>query len=157
MESTTIGPHGEQRIPPQLPVHVMTSYELHQPFETHYRIASCQEVDCADFHNGWQLGYDLSEEVKVEAANTLAIIARKRGMIFSYQTLGTVVTFTFQAGQECFKTHRISLERDPFAIKRSGDWRGNPRGESYTHTNLDNWVEDFQLHQDKLATRLEQG
>lgn len=152
-----IGPHGEFRIPPELPVESMISYELHQPFETHYRVADCKEVDCPNFHNGWQLGYDLTDERKVEAANLLAGIARERGMVFSHQVLGTVVTFTFQPGQNCFETHRIPLERDPFAIKRGGDWRGNPRGDSYIHSNVVNWVDDFENHQDKLATRLEQG
>ena len=155
--STQFGPMGEIRITPALPAHAMSSYELHQPLATHYRVVSCQAIECPKYHSGWQMGYDLTDPRKVEAANLLAEIARKRGMVFSYQTLGTVVTFTFQPGQNCFETHREPLERDPIAIRRNGDWRGNPRKESYTHTDLEDWVADFQTNQDKLATRLEQG
>lgn len=154
---TVIGPDGESRIPCALPTEHMTTYQLAQPLATHYRQQTCQEAECANFHNGWEMGYDLTDELKVEAANLLNHIAKKRDMKFTTQVLGTVVTFTFAAGNQCFESHYEPLERDPFAIKRNGDWRGNPRKETYTHTNLDDWVDDFANHQIEIAERTERG
>jgi hypothetical protein len=153
-QPTVFGPNFEQRVMPLFPANNMTSYELHQPLETHYRRITCQEANCPKFHNGWELGYDLTDPVKVEAANLIKKIANVRGLVFSYQVLGTVVTFTFQPGQQCLEAHHEPLERDPFAIKRNGDWRGNPRREIYKHANLEDWVDDFQAHQDKTAHQL---
>lgn len=152
--NTVFGPNGEQRISPLFPAANMTTYELQQPLETHYRVVGCKEFECEKFHKGWQMGYDLTDPAKVEAANLLVEIARKRHMLFSHKIVGTVVTFTFQPGQECFETHREPLERDPFAIRRNGDWRGNPRGESYRHDNLENWIDDFQNDLDRTRHTL---
>lgn len=154
---TVSGPNGETRIPPGLPASQMTSFELHQPLETHYRFVSCTEAECAKRANGWQMGFDLTDERKVQAANALAVIAKRRNMIFSHQTLGSVVTFTFQPGQDCFEPHRVALERDPIAIVRNGDWRGNPRGETRQHSNLENWVDDMQNNLDQVRTIAERG
>lgn len=152
---TVFGPNGEQRLPCLFPVTNMTTYELRQPLETHFKVVDCKEAECPKFHSGWQMGYDLTDPLKVEAANLLASVARKRHMVFSHQVLGTVVTFTFQPGQNCFETHRIYLEREPFAIRRSGDWRGNPRGrEEYVHKDVIDWRDDFAEHQDKIAQNL---
>src|SRR5690242_20707227 len=148
---TVFGPHGEQRIPGVFPASNMTTYELQQPLATHYKELTCQQAECPKFHNGWQMGFDLTDLQKVAAANQLVVIAKKMDKVFSYTQQGTVVIFTFQPGQQCFERHMEPLDRDLVAIGRGGDWRGNPRREKYTHTKLNDWVDDFQNHQDRIV------
>lgn len=156
--STVLGPMGEVRIAPQLPAQAMKTYELRQPLATHFREASCAEVECAHWAHGWQTGFDLTNPEQVQLANWVRM---RSGLVFTYLQTGTKVVFTFPAGQRCLRSriqpHRVPLERDPVALVRGGDWRGNPRREGRTHVRLDDWVDDFATHQDQLARRLEQG
>lgn len=147
------GPNGENRVPVKLEAASMTTYALEMPFKTHSRPISCAQALCQKRENGWKMGYDLTKPEAVAAANLIAGMGKK----YTHEIIGTNVIFTFEAGQDCFEGHSVSLEREPFYIKRNGDWRGNPRNELMQHDNGENWVDDFANHQDKLATRLEQG
>jgi hypothetical protein len=157
MSGTIIGPNGECRFPPKLPAASMKTYELRQPLATHFVEVSCAQANCARRENGFIIGFDLTVPAKVAAANELAAIANRRGMKWSYEVVGSTVQFTFAKGQDCFETHRRALEREPLYIVRNGDFRGNPRKERKVHTSGENFVDDFANHQDRLATRLEQG
>jgi hypothetical protein len=158
MAGTMRGPAGELRIAPQLPAHAMKTYELRQPLATHFRVATCAEVDCPQWAHGWQTGFDLTDAEQVGLANW---VRNRSGLIFTFVQLETRVVFSFPQGQQCLRSrvrpHRLPLDRDPIALVRGGDWRGNPRREGRKHVRLDDWVDDFASHQDRLATRLEQG
>ncbi len=147
------GPDGENRMPPKLPTASMTTYALLAPKATHTRPISCVEALCQKREHGWKMGYDLTNPAAVAAANLI----KQTGKTFTHEIIGTNVIFTFAAGQDCFEGHTVPLEREPFYVKRNGDWRGNPRGEVLNHVNAEDWVDDFANHQDQLATRLEQG
>lgn len=100
------------------------------------------------------MGFDLSDPVKAKAARWIRMHS---GRTFTVEQVGTKLILTFSAGQECFGTHTTSLEREPFYVVREGDFRGNPRQTPTVRRNADDWVDDFATHQDRLATRLEQG
>lgn len=155
---TIIGPNGEIRIQPGLPAHAMKTYELRQPLDTHFRVATCAEVECEQWAHGWQTGLDLTNAEQVWLANWVRV---RSGLVFKYTQLDTKVIFTFPPGQQCLRSriqpHRVPLDREPVHIVRGGDWRGNPRQERRVHVRGKDWVDDFATHQDRLATRLEQG
>jgi hypothetical protein len=148
------------RIEPNLPVTAMKTYGLSAPQETHYRRASCAEVDCPNYANGWRSGFDVTDPEKAHAAY---LIRMHSGRLFTVQELtgpsGSVeqVIFTFGPGQECFLRHSVPLEREPVLYVRDGDWRGNPTGRAMVHADAADWVDDFGEHQERIAARVEQG
>ena len=42
------------RIEPALPAHAMKTYQIYSPISTHYRPATCAEVQCAAYEHGWR-------------------------------------------------------------------------------------------------------
>ena len=93
-----------------------THWKATRPRETHWREASCREVGCGQYLNGWQT---------VLPANDTANIGyiKRSGMGFGEEVEGQLVRFIFGPGQECFKGraggHRIPIERDPILLRDS--------------------------------------
>lgn len=150
------GPLGEKRIPCALPVHVMKTYQVSQPKQSHFRPATCQEARCVNMQYGWKTVIDESTELGQAQAHYIRFESGRK-FIREPVTSDGPVTYTFEAGQKCFAQHQVSLEREPLFVVRGGDWRGNPRGEVRKHVNADDWVDDFANHQLMLENRLSQG
>lgn len=142
------------RFDPLLPVTAVKSYELRSPLATHWRDATCAEVECPNWQRGWRTVLDVSMPDRAEAATWIRMHS---GRHFTVEESGDLVTFTFPPGQQCFTKHREPVGRPEFYVVRGGDFRGNPRGEFRQHANAANWQEDFAEHQNKLATRLKEG
>lgn len=143
------------RIDPQLPVEAVKTYSVSAPIATHYRPASCAEVECPNMQHGWRTKIDPSTDL---GAAQIRYIEQESGRRYTVEPdPDGLLVYTFAAGQKCFAQHQISLEREPLYVVRGGDWRGNPRGEQTRHTNADDWVDDFANHQQTLADRLERG
>jgi hypothetical protein len=125
----------------------MQTFALLQPLASHFRPASCLEVACPMYEHGW--------ETRVPVGSEMAEMARSlKGQYHFVETReGGEAVFTFPPGQACFRAseHRLSVERDPIALVRGGDWRGNPTGFRRVHVRLDDWVDEFAEHQDKIA------
>lgn len=155
---TMPGPAGEQRVPPKLPVAQMKTYEMRFPVGTHHRKATCQEIDCPQYLNGWQMGFDLTDPAKVEAANW---VRNKSGLAYHYVLTETTVTFTFPPGQQCLESrirpHTVSLEREPLYLVRGGDWRGNPLRTRTVHANGADFADDWHTSLDRLEENLRRG
>lgn len=135
------------RVAPAMPAAAYKTYSIFSPG----RPATCEEVDCPDFLNGWRIRLeDLTPELEHAARNS--------GRRFSETRVTDSETWlVFDAGQQCFAQHRLPWEGRERFVERGGDWRGNPRGQVYEHTRADDWVDSFANHQQKLADRLEQG
>lgn len=130
------------------------TYEVRSPLVSHFRPASCAEVGCQHYLNGWQ--------VRVEAlTEDLLHAARNSGRRYVEQHIAEGETWLmFEAGQPCFKArqHRAPVGRPPLYLVRDGDQRGNPRRtKARLHQRPENWVEDFAEHQQKLADEIEKG
>jgi hypothetical protein len=144
------------RIQPALPAAAMKTYAIASPPATHTRPASCEEVDCRNWRRGWKTVVDENTDLGARQAH---YIRKQSGRRYTaeHDEAGLTV-FTFEAGQPCFTQHRKSLERPELFMVRSGDWRGNPRGDQpVQHKRPEDWVEDFATHQDQLADRLKRG
>ena len=93
-----------------------THWRATRPKETHWREASCREVGCGQYLNGWQT---------VLPANDIANVGyiRRSGLGFREGGQGQLVRFIFEPGQECFKGraggHRMPVERDPLLLRNS--------------------------------------
>lgn len=142
------------RIQPLMGAAAYKTYSVVSPLSTHFRPATCAEVDCPHYLNGWR--------VRVEALTPdLLHAARNSGRKYVEQSVAEGETWlVFEAGQDCFKAsqHRTRMDRAPLYVVRDGDWRGNPRGtKARLHQRPDHWVEDFAEHQQKLADEIGKG
>lgn len=139
---------GPFRIQPAMPVHAYRTFGISKPLATHWRPATCEEVQCEAFVNGWITRAQTDEQA--------AYIKRHSGRSF-IETAKNV--FQFKPGQTCFAAadHKVPLEREGIYVARGGDWRGNPTGERRVHARPADWVEEFAEHQDMLADRVRRG
>ncbi len=135
------------RLPPAGSVHSYKTYQILAPPQTHTRPATCIEVDCVTQAGGWITVVDESTELGQKQAH---YIRRLAGRVFTEGPRDVMTLFTFPPGEECFKAHTMSLDREEIYIVRGGDHRGNPRKERRVHDTPENWVEDFAEHQDQL-------
>jgi hypothetical protein len=143
------------RIDPMMSASSYKTYQIVAPKSTHFRKATCEEVDCPAFLKGWRTTLDATDEAR------LNYIRKNSGRKFKeYRNeLGQVV-FEFEAGQSCFAAndHATRIDKPELYVVRDGDWRGNPRGTTpRKHKNAQEWQEDFALHQDKINTEIERG
>lgn len=140
------------RVIPAAPVHAYKTYQIIAPLSTHFRMATCAEVEC----DGWRYGWRTIVPTDSEQALYIRVGSDRA---FTEETLeGGLASFTFKPGQQCFSgPHRVRLERPERFLVRNGDWRGNPGGQVYEHTNAEFWQEDFAIHQDRINTAIERG
>jgi hypothetical protein len=144
------------RIQPLGPAEAYKTYQIRQPVRTHFRPATCAEVECESYAHGWTTTIDAATPTGVQQAR---YIVDRSGRAFTQaRGMGSLVVFTFAPGQRCFAEHKVPLEREPFYVVKGGDWRGNPRRVPVTqHARSDDWVDDFATHQDQLAQRIQRG
>lgn len=153
----------------RLPPHAMKTYEVDRPRETHARPATCAEVDCRARAQGWDTIADERTPGGRLVASQVRQVARPVGAPlapsvaahmrrYTEALVDGVTHFVFAAGQECFATHTVELERPALYIVREGDFRGNPRRTPprIHHSGAD-WVEDSALHQAALAAEQQKG
>lgn len=141
------------RVTPAGPVHAYQTWQIHTPkTPDYYQPASCEDVDCEHWLNGWQTRIPATAE-------GLLYTARHCGRPYAERAEDGEVVFVFAPGTPCFKaaTHRIKVGRPELFIVRGGDWRGNPTGEHRIHSRPDDWVDEFRTHTEKLHAQQERG
>lgn len=141
------------RIPPNGQVGDYKTYQILAPLSTHWTAATCAEVNCAQYLNGWR--------VRVEGLPPdMLHTAKTSGRAFTELHIAEGENWlVFKAGQPCFRAsqHRRIKDKQEIFIVRDGDHRGNPTGNLRKHTRPEFWQEDFAEHQDKLARQIQQG
>lgn len=141
------------RLPPQGRVQDYKTYQIVAPLKTHWRPATCAEVNCPQYEKGWQVRVENLTPEMLHAAKTC-------GRKYSELRVADGETWlVYEAGQSCFRAsqHRVKLDRQEIYIARDGDWRGNPTGRVLKHTRPENWVDDFQSNSEKLIDLRERG
>ncbi|MFZ3473088.1 hypothetical protein ACODT3_10860 [Streptomyces sp. 4.24] len=136
-----------------LPPTAYTSFEIAEPLSSHFRRATCAEVDCPAHLNGWRVRVEGLAPEDVHAAKT-------SGRRYAEQYIADGETWlVFEAGQPCFRAsqHRTRVGKPELFIARDGDARGNPTGRRTQHTRPEHWVEQFAENQDRLATVQQRG
>lgn len=142
------------RIEPRIPAAAYKTYSLAAPLESHFRQASCAEIDCPQYLNGWVTILDAGDD---DGRERIDYVRRHSGRRFREEPgVGSLVRFVFEPGQTCFRAHRKALEREPFYVVRAGDHRAH-LGLIREHVNGEDFVDDFANHQQDIADRREQG
>lgn len=141
------------RITPRLPVQVMQTYAIAAPVPTHFREATCREVECPHFERGWATYVDENTELGQRQAD---YIRRHSGRRFkeSREKEG-VTTFTFPQGQTCFRPHQVRIDRPEIFSVSGGDFRGRTTEPRILPAH--GWVEHMQENFDRLQTISEKG
>lgn len=150
---------------PALPAHARKTYHIARPLRvnpdgtlaagSHWRNATCQEADCEAWRKGWRTVVDVERKLGRQQAG---YIRMHSGRAFTVSQAGTLVTFTFPAGQRCFAQHRVPVGREPVFGVVDGDFRGNPRGTApVAFRDHRDFLDDFGEHQQRLADRQQRG
>lgn len=135
------------RFAPKMPVQAYKTYEIAMPKATHWRKATCDEVDCAHYRQGWVTRVDESIDLGRSQAHYIRTQSR-RGFTEERDAAGLTV-FTFEAGQRCFREHETPLARPQLHAVRGGDWRGMV-GDRHIYDRPDQWREDLAIQLDAL-------
>jgi hypothetical protein len=133
------------------------TYSMTMPARTHWRPATCEEVLCMAFLNGFATTVDTSTEL---GRKQYHFITRDRERSPKAEKAGeTLVTFTFPPGTPCFarRDHKVALERPAHFLVTGGDFRGNPTGMRRRHANGAEWAEDCAEHLDRVNTERNRG
>lgn len=145
------------RIEPLMGPAAYKTYGFSRPLATHWRHATCEEVDCPNYLNGWVSDLD---ESTADGQMYAAMIRNDHSRSRKEERMDGFTRFRFAAGTPCFKVseHRTPLLRPPLFYSRGGDWRGNPTGQpTRVHRSAENWVEEFGEHQDNLKSLVDRG
>lgn len=154
---------------PRVPAHLLKHYVLAAPRSTHWRPATCEEVRCSAFVDGWTSVFDESTELGRAQADyvrgkfTLPNGEKCGRKYTEYRRENsTLVTFRFFPGQKPFgdehDNHAVPLGRPAiFAVIDPQVDNGTP----YIHDGVENgavnWTDDFANHQDRLADKAKEG
>ena len=135
-------------IVPKMTPDATRTYQIIAPLPSHFRPATCEEVECAAWRNGWKTTVLPGTP---EHAQVLALRGRYRFAGPVCNEDGTN-TFLFEAGQPCFRRsqHRKSLEREPLYRVRDG------LSAPISRRSAD-WVDDFATHQQTIADARRRG
>ena len=89
-------------------------FEANWPSRTHWRKATCREVNCSHYMNGWvtRVAPGSPQDLYIRA-DTERHHKLERGEEFNF--------YTFEPGQRCYRSgqHRIKLDRGPWLTKNS--------------------------------------
>lgn len=131
------------------------TYRFDAPVSTHYRQATCAEIDCEQYLHGWQISVlpDSPEEAAVRASG------RRWDPTLSQRTEGGFMLYVFPPGQPCFRAsaHRAPLDREPAFSVVAGDYRTPRPALLRRHVSAADWVDDFANHQQAIADAVRRG
>lgn len=138
---------------PEGPAWAYKTYRIVTP-RSHRRPASCAELDCEKWRNGWLTALDAGNPRQAKLADWIRLHSKRS---FTVEQIGMAVKFVFPAGQQCFEPHSVRC-KPPLYLVQGGDWRGNPRGvATVRHSGIDSWVDDFASNQQAIADRVGRG
>lgn len=128
------------------------TYSISAPLATHWRPATCAEVDCPYYLHGWRVRKEHCDE---QMLHVIATCGRRYRELAIRQG---ETYFEFEAGQPCLKAseHRARVERPELYLIRDGDMRGNPTGRRIEVSGT-TWNDDFGEHQERLADLQKEG
>lgn len=119
-------------------------YRISSPAETHYRKATCQEVDCERYANGWRV------KVNGLPADLLKYITNSGRKFSEVRVSDTETWLIYPGGQQCFDNHQVSLEKPALYIVRD-------RAGIRQHTKPEHWVEENSENLDRIRKIIDEG
>lgn len=126
------------------------TFGIRAPLSTHFRKATCDEVDCESFRYGWKIRWDVLSE---QDRHLITHCGRK--YVIDQEWV------IFEAGQPCFRydTHRIRNDRpELFLVKDSHmSMSSLAAGGATQHKRVADWIDDFHSTTDKVVQQLKEG
>ena len=85
-----------------------TNYQTTWTRDAHFRIATCKEMECAHYTKGWitkaPIGSPEDDYIKSDKSRKWIAVKVDKAEIHYF----------FEAGQKCFRLHRVKVEKAPF-------------------------------------------
>ncbi|MEU1554310.1 hypothetical protein ABZ517_16525 [Streptomyces scabiei] len=123
-------------------------YSIKAPLGTHFRPATCQEVDCPQYRNGWRT------RLEVLNPRDRHYVLKESGRRYRLQEVAEGETYAvFEPGQQCFQVsrHRARVHRpEAYSV---ADGRRLLR----SHTKPEFWIEDLHEYSDKYQQLKKKG
>lgn len=123
-------------------------YSIKAPLSTHFRQASCAEVDCPQYLKGWRTRLEMLNE------KDRHYVLKESGRRYKLQHVAEGETYAvFEPGQNCFQVsrHRVRVDRPETYSVLDG------RRLLRNHTRPELWVEDLHEYSDAYQALKEKG
>lgn len=123
-------------------------YSLSAPLGTHWRRATCEQVGCSFYLNGFAVtvlpGSREEQVVKESGRKWSAVIPQENGSL----------RYEFPAGTKCFQANTHVVRSDAPLLFASNDRLVH---KVRRFANSADWVDDFAEHQQRLSDAYEKG
>lgn len=86
------------------------------PKHGYFEAADCRRFECPHYLLGWQTKIDPSTQLGQKQTHYIRKLSG-RSFTETPEPSGLLV-FTFEAGQKCFRTHQLPVDRDPIFSNR---------------------------------------
>jgi len=148
------------RITPALPPTSMQTFAVQAPLTSkrHWRKATCHEVNCRHWREGWATVLDESITKQHGVAQYIRNFSGRRFRETRADDGRTL--FTFAAGQTCFNSDSHTMrDQDvpPIYLARGGDWRIDRDVRTTVHSGPDPWLDHLHSNLERVVSRLEIG
>jgi len=100
----------------KLPRNQQQHFQASMPAATHRMGATCAEVDCPHYLEGWQTIVPIGSPQE-------QYLDHNSGRKYAKRLDGESAVFVFYPGQKCFRQHTKSLDRPPVLVHKQ-DWSG---------------------------------
>lgn len=142
------------RVKPAGPSAAYKTFRVRQPLDTHFRVATCAEVDCEQYVKGFKIPTDPA----TQRGQRQAYLIRESGRPFRCVRLPAgIVEYHFAPGTRCFRPHYRSLFREPLTLVQRGDWRTPARARDTRAMPAGEWLDRFGTHQQAIADQVSRG
>lgn len=129
------------------------THAVRSPIATHYRKATCAEVNCTAHRDGWAFHKEtLSPE--------FLYVATKSGRKFREVHIAPGQTYlVYEPGQTCFefRSHVLPLDRPELYYVGRGDSRVFNPNKARQHVNAVDFMDDFASHLDRMHRHITRG
>lgn len=155
------------RLSPQLPVTAYETYAVDSPLATHFALATCEEIDCPRWLNGWAVaitpdavGQQFDDLIKRSGKKYVRLsVAEAEAKHPGTQFGGALYVYAFEPGQPCFyqgtNRHVKPVGRPDIFSVHGGDHRGHTTERKVMRPQ--DWQEKFVEHQEQLADQQQRG
>lgn len=121
------------------------------PLKTHYRPATCQEVNCQAYANGWSFDVAVLSKAAYYKVTHAGKHYRKVTLSPTQQYL------VFSPEQPCFDSHVVPLDRPEILYTGRGDWRIFNRNHARVIKSADEFADRFGTHVQLLREHIKRG
>lgn len=135
-------------------------FQILLPPSTHRREATCDEMECGNYVNGWVTVLDPDNPQHAQLFHLVRDSGRHYQQMRSEEAAeqtgkplpAGLAAFVFPPGQQCFEKHTLPVGRPPLFVHKPPMGRP-PR----LHANGENFNEHFNEETDRIQRAIERG